>query len=503
MRTLIWATSLALLGASAVCAGDFLSANENNWWRYTNQTTQQQVTTRIALTSGNWRRFENFAGLGDHWLYIFPDNEWTAVFDGAGGYTWIPAFDSAVGTREVVQFGGVNDGEVRVVERGATVTTAAGTFNDVTRLALRPTAGTADAGVTSIWIAKGAGVVKWAEQSFMGEQVYELTAAMVDGGMLPAQPSQPTTPASPAGQVAPTEHADQELILWGCNDPYIVIPTYRDAWRAMHAVRARSECAVDSNQSAAQIRAEMVQAGVSLDYVDFLLVDLETVWMRDYGPIITKDAATGERQIVDPQYYPGRPYDDRFPRAYAADRGWARVSLNLSFEGGNFVTDGRGTVMVSKGVQWFNRSRSVSYIEREFEKVGANRVVFFEPLVDEGTTHMDMFSRIMDDDTALVSRYPAGHKQAAVCDQAAAGFRSLGYRVLRVDADYRYDEYGTYTNSVLINGLALVPNYSDGTKNRAALQVYRDAGYDAQPVDARLIIRYSGATHCVSMQVPR
>jgi len=502
MRTLTWVASLALLGATAVSAGDFLSSNENNWWRYTNQTTGQQVTTRIALTSGNWRRFENFAGLGDHWLYIFDDNEWTAVYDGNGGYTWIPAFDGQVGSSEVVQFGGVNDGQVRVAARGESVTTAAGTFGDVTRLALRPTAGTADAGVTAIWIANGVGVVKWAEQSFMGEQVYELTTAQVDGRTLPAQVSQPTTP-SPAGQVAPTEHAQQELILWGCDDPYIVIPTYRDSWRAMHRVRARSECAVDSNQSAAQIRFEMVQAGVELDYVEFLLVDIQTVWMRDYGPIITKDAATGERQVVDPEYYPGRPIDDRFPRAYASDRGWRRVPLNVSFEGGNFITDGRGTVCMSNGVKWFNRDKTTSQIEREFRKVGANRVVFFEPLVDEGTTHIDMFARIMSDDVALVSRYPVGHKQHQVCEEAAAGFRNIGYRVLRVDADYRYDEYGTYTNSVLINGLALVPNYADGSKNRAALQTYRDAGFDAQPVDARLIIRYSGATHCVSMQVPR
>ncbi|MEZ6183769.1 MAG: agmatine deiminase family protein [Planctomycetota bacterium] len=501
MRTLTWVASLALLAASAACAGDFLSTNENNWWRYTNQTTQQQVTTRIALTAGNWRMFENFAGLGDHWLYIFPDNEWTVVFDGNNGITWIPPYDAPVGTSEVVEFGGVNDGQVRIAERGATVTTAAGTFRDVTRLALRPTA--ADAGVTSIWVAKGVGVVKWTEQNFAGEQAYELTTAQVDGRMLPDQPTQPTQPTAPAGQVAPSEHAQQELILWGCDDPYIVILTYRDAWAAMARNNQRSECAVDSNQSMAQIRAEMVQAGTPLTHVEFMLVDIETVWMRDYGPIVTKDAATGERQIVDPEYYPGRPRDDRFPRAYAADRGWRRVPLNLSFEGGNFACDGQGTVMCSNGVKWFNRDKSTSQIEREFRKVGADRVVFFEPLVDEGTTHIDMFARVMSDGVAMVSRYPAGHKQARVCDQAAEGFRNLGYRVIRVDADYRYDEYGTYTNSVLVNGIALVPNYADGTKNRAALQAYRDAGYDAYGIDARLIIRYSGATHCVSMQVPR
>ena len=113
-----------------------------------------------------------------------------------------------------------------------------------------------------------------------------------------------------------------------------------------------------------------------------------------------------------------------------------------------------------------------------------------------------MFMRIMSDTEALVSRYPASHKQAAVCNEAADKLTRLGYRVTRVDVDYRYDEYGTYSNSILANGIALVPQYESASKNRAALQAYRDLGFRAVGVDARLIIRYSGATHCVSMQVP-
>ena len=73
----------------------------------------------------------------------------------------------------------------------------------------------------------------------------------------------------------------------------------------------------------------------------------------------------------------------------------------------------------------------------------------------------------------------------------------------RVDSEYQHDEYGTYANSVLANGIALVPQYGNATKDAAALNAYRALGFTAVGIDNRLIIQYGGATHCVSMQIPR
>src|SRR5690606_15446032 len=102
-----------------------------------------------------------------------------------------------------------------------------------------------------------------------------------------------------------------------------------------------------------------------LDDVSFLVAALDSVWMRDYGPIVLKDSATGQRSIADLIYYPGRYDDDRFPRAYASYRGWSRTAVNISYEGGNFMTDGRGQGMSSQGVLWFNDDMSQTAILRE------------------------------------------------------------------------------------------------------------------------------------------
>lgn len=508
MKRVLWSWSVVLCLAPAALGGQFLSERQGDWYRYRNSRSNQETTSRMLVDGGpnNWRQWGAFGGLGDRYIYTYPTNEFFWVWTPGVGAVLMPSIESTVGTARNVNLGPLNNGRVTVAQRNASLVTPAGTFSDVTRFDLQPSA--MDAGVTSIWFARGVGIVKWTEQSIMGPVDQVLVAASVNGRTFPQAAPAPTptptpTPGQPTGTRAPNEHVQIERMLWGCNDTYLVTSTYRDAWRAMNGRGVLSECAVDSNQTAAQVRFEMNSAGVPLDDVEFLTVAIDSVWMRDYGPIIVKDYATGVRTVADLNYYPGRANDDRFPAAYATYRGWQRTRVNISYEGGNFATDGRGQGFASRGVLWFNPNLSQSQVLAEFRKLGCDRVEFFEPLVDEGTTHIDMFCRVLNDTTAVVSRYPQGHRQARVVDACAQVMAQKGYRVLRVDADYQHDEYGTYANAISVNGLQLVPQYANATKNRAALDVYASAGFQSVGVDNRLIIQYGGAIHCISMQVPR
>jgi agmatine deiminase len=282
----------------------------------------------------------------------------------------------------------------------------------------------------------------------------------------------------------------------------MIIENYRDAFTGLNPSGMKSEVAVDSNTVASQLRYEMTSRNVPLGNVSFLVAALDSIWMRDYGPIILK-APDGTRSVADMQYYPGRYDDDRFPAAYAAHRGWARTAVNISYEGGNFATDGRGQGFASRGVLRFNPGKTQAQVLAEFRKLGCDRVEFFEPLAQEGTTHIDMFARIMSDTQAIVSSYPANHRQYQITENAATQMRNLGYQVTRVPSAYPHDEYATYANSVLANGVALIPQYGDATRDRAALDAYRSLGFTPVGIDCRQLIRYGGATHCISMQIPR
>ncbi|MBL4849438.1 MAG: agmatine deiminase family protein [Planctomycetes bacterium] len=499
-RSLVPALAALLVATAPALANDFISTNTSDWYRYRNAQSNQEVTSRIVQDLGGWRLWDQFGGMGQTWVYTGDDHDWTYIWNGQT-YSLIGNLSGATGQSRSIDLPPCLTGSATIAQRGVSLTTPAGTFLDCTELRFQG-GNCADAGVTSIWFAKDVGIVRWSEQNFVGEQTYELSAAQVDGRQITGAPAPTTTtPAASSHAVAPAEHERMESILWGCADTYLVLDTYEDALAGLAGSGVMSDVTVGTQGVASQLRYDLVQANVPLDDVEIYVADLDTVWMRDYGPVILRDGA-GNRSVADLEYYPGRDNDDAFPAAYANWRGWSVTDVRVGYEGGNFMTDGRTTMMCSTGVQRFNRDLSRSQIEREFGKFGYGQVEWFRPLIDEGTTHVDMFMRIMDDGKALVSRYPSSHRQSVVCDEATRKLQDLGYQVTRVDADYAYDEYATFSNSVLANGIALVPQYDNAAKNRAALRAYESLGYTAVGIRSKLIIRYSGATHCVAMQIP-
>lgn len=491
------AACFLLLAAGSAHANEFLTQSRSDWFRYTSGS--REVRSQITMESGGWRMWDQFAGLGANWVWSDPQtDEWVFVWNGRDAQP-LGNLAGAAGQAYRIDLGGSNVGVVRVAEVGGRLTTAAGAFTNVTRV---------DLPAGSIWFSRGVGVVQWSERSSAGATTtWSLASALVGGRSYPAAapapaPTPTPTPAA-AGLRAPVEHAPMESVLWASNDPYIVVDTYAGAWPGLASAGVLNEVIVDTNYVASQLRYEMAQRGVSLDRVEFMVVPLDSVWMRDFGPIVLKDAATGERVVADLDYFYNRPRDDAFPQAYATYRGWRRVRVPLSFEGGNFATDGRGRVMTTTGVLRFNRNKSRAQVEAELRKLGGDQVTFVEPLVEEGTTHIDMLAKVMTDGAAFVSSYPSSHRQARVTNAAAATFEGLGYRVVRLEAARNWDEFASYTNSTIANGVALVPQYGDATRDRAARDAYQALGYRPVAVDSRLSIQYGGAIHCLSMQIPR
>ena len=119
-----------------------------------------------------------------------------------------------------------------------------------------------------------------------------------------------------------------------------------------------------------------------------------------------------------------------------------------------------------------------------------------------------MFAKLIDDRSVLVGSTtgPSG----AILDRTAAKFRALGYAVTRVPMADSDDLRGTdgeglqtYTNSLFVNGVALVPQYGDGPADARALEVYRGLGISAVGIDSKALITFNGAIHCISMQIPK
>lgn len=501
MRSVRTLAALLVLSAAPAFANDYVSDNQADWYRYMNANPAAlgEVTAKIQIKSGNWTYWDQFGGLGARWVYNDPNSDWLWIWNGQRAVL-VGNLGRSQGWSFVGDLGGLNAGPM-VATTGGSVTVPAGTFTNVTELKLTTRA--ADAGVTRIWFAKDIGIVKWEEQSIAGPVTMELATGNVAGQSLPGTTTPPVTPPTTTATVAPAQWEESETILWGCNDTYLVLDVYADSFTALdgHAPRVISDVSVATQYVASQLRYEMTNRNVPMNDVDIYVAAVDSIWMRDYGPFILRDP-NGQLVVGDSDYYPGRPNDDNFPVVYSQFRGWPRVHSAISYEGGNYMSDGRGQLFASMGLLRHNPNMTRAQVENELFKLGGNRVALFEPLVQEGTTHIDMFAKITSPTTAVVSQYPTGHRQKAVTDAAAAQLQTMGYQVSRVMAHTGHDEYATYSNAVLANGIVLVPQYGNPALDQAALDTYNAQGFQARGVDCALLIQYGGAVHCISMQVP-
>ncbi len=247
---------------------------------------------------------------------------------------------------------------------------------------------------------------------------------------------------------------------------------------------------------------------------------VETMWTRDYGPWHVY--VDGQRSSIDMGYYNTRPYDDAVPMRLGEAWDEDVYRTPLSTEGGNFMTDGLGTCWASRGVIERNGLSRVQIEAIYRDYVGCRHMTFVGPLPDEGTTHIDMFSKVLNQDTILVGfstlELGAWRDEIDALDAAAETYRTTpkpgggAWHIARVPMSFGFEGYGwnskrvyyTHTNSLIVNNQVLVPTYGRGT-DETALQAYRDLmpGYAIVGVDASSVIGFNGAIHCTAMQIPQ
>ncbi len=237
--------------------------------------------------------------------------------------------------------------------------------------------------------------------------------------------------------------------------------------------------------------------------------DYGTVWIRDFGPLTCRKISDGSTVVGDAMYF--QPPDDPIPTEYAKVKGWPVRDVALRMEGGNFMSDGQGRVLVTNQLMERNARDAV---EAELFKVGAREILFFERLPHlsdrsgDGTGHIDMLAKLTSTTSAVVGS-STDPDFSSILDRNAAKFEELGYTVTRLPmgnapalAFSDGAKLQTYTNTLFVGRTALVPQYGDVATDAAALAAYSKLGYQAVPIDASGLIAANGAVHCVSMQVP-
>ncbi len=267
--------------------------------------------------------------------------------------------------------------------------------------------------------------------------------------------------------------------------------------------------------------------------VTFLIGGYDSIWCRDYGPNSVYQNGVDSLIFVDWRYNrPARPKDDAVPALIGNHLGVPVYSTiddpnALVNTGGNFMTDGMGTAFESALILDENSSNnSYGYTpktEAEINSImqgfmGINRFPKMGTLPFDAIHHIDMHMKLLDEETLLVSEYPAG---IADGPQIEANLQYIldiwktpfgeKYKVVRVPAppdaegqfpDNPNGDYRTYSNAVFVNRTVILPTYEE-KYDSTAVRIWREAmpGYKIVGIPCNDIIQQLGAIHCITHEI--
>lgn len=237
----------------------------------------------------------------------------------------------------------------------------------------------------------------------------------------------------------------------------------------------------------------------------------DSIWMRDYGPRYAFEGNV--RVLIDHTYNRPRPNDDAFPTAWGSFRRHARYTIPLIHGGGNYHLDSIGRGHATNLIVNENPSLTPGAIVGLWNKYqGVNTTLYTPfPANVDSTQHIDMWMQVVADDRVLISDWPlaSGSAQDVVCDNAAASLTAAGYSVTRIPAVLSGGVHYTYTNSVMMNNVVLVPTYTNATAsayNAQAVAAWETAlagtGKVVRTVNCQDIVGLAGVMHCIVMHVP-
>lgn len=324
----------------------------------------------------------------------------------------------------------------------------------------------------------------------------------------------PTVVRSPRGRVV-GEFEHHDALMLGCNEliehhPQTLVQIARALVGRIHVIAL-----VTDTQQQDRVAALLRGNGVPADGVSYFVWPARGMWVQDFGPqFVVDDHAT----IVDFAYnHPNTDLENLMSMAFATWAGMPMDHCELSFDGGNLLSNGRGHCVSTTDLVRMNEPRNYAV-----EQIGGllrqhfnfNKWTLVRPLAGEPLGHADMFMTFVAANVVVVGQYTPEQdaENAMILDENAATLAAITtpegpLRVVRIPMPgHDQDRWRTYTNVIFANGTLLVPQYPDFSPelDRRALEIYRQLlpNWHVVGINAATLIAKRGALHCVSRAIP-
>ncbi|MEX2534397.1 MAG: agmatine deiminase family protein [Trueperaceae bacterium] len=284
---------------------------------------------------------------------------------------------------------------------------------------------------------------------------------------------------------------------------------------------------VRDEESEADARDRLAEAGADMARLRFHRVPLNDAWFRDNGPLFVRNEA-GEVALTDwifnawgEKYEPWED-DDTAPLSVACTLGMRRFEVPVVLEGGALELNSKGVCLTTRSCL-LSQHRNPEMTQNEYEhllhdQLGVKHVCWLEGgMVDDHTDgHIDTIIRFADDRTVLC---------AVEEDENDANYATLhrNFQLLQNMRDHEGEPFEivelpmpakkprldgkrlplTYANFYIGNGFVAVPTYEDENDERA-LEIIRRCfpGREVIGLDAQGLITGGGAFHCITQQQP-
>ncbi len=274
---------------------------------------------------------------------------------------------------------------------------------------------------------------------------------------------------------------------------------------------ARLLIAVESLSEQRALMEALTEQRVDLSRVDFVIHPLDSMWIRDYGPVLVRTREGGYR-VMDLPYHADRVGDDAYPARFAAHEGLPISRPPIAMEGGHLQSDGTGRCVVSDDVM--RRDPASAPSEEGVRRVlrayfGCASVTIVPRLYAEETGHVDVFAYITGPGRVLVGTYRREDDlvNSRRLDRSAALLEEAGFEVTRVPmpGNSRRRVFRTYTNVLVLDRSVLVPVFrNDREHEQRALRAIAASfpGRRLVPIRADGVMGLAGALHCTAIAIP-
>ena len=193
---------------------------------------------------------------------------------------------------------------------------------------------------------------------------------------------------------------------------------------------------------------------------------------------------------------------------------------NLIFDGGNFVTNGHGSAIVTNRVISDNESLSIDQIKNIFRaSLGISNLILVPVEPGDATGHIDGMVRFIDDQTVLISAYPAKYSVEAdnisekdyksskqFLDKLAIEL-SKDFKVVRLESAVPKETskfpsaFGNYINFLRLGDTVFLPQYGIG-QDKKAIETFAThfPNISVIPVhkDIDKLSSFGGVLNCIS-----